>query len=186
ANLLFSLRGLITLLLSLVIVGAIDRLLQRKLGLTSPLKDLLLSEASCLLIILGVALVGLAPSSPLMVAGVAISALGSSLPVSLRCAIISMSSSPSRQTPTPTPMASLNAAAGMAQSVGILISGPVLAATYSWGLERGGVWVGIPFSTYMYMYIGPELRLKQLESSLYTRARMHDTGSSFDRDMSVT
>ncbi|KAK5997620.1 Efflux pump ustT-like protein [Cladobotryum mycophilum] len=137
ANLLFSLRGFITLLLSLVIVGAIDRFIQQKLGIKSAQKDLLLSAGSCILIIVGVAVVGLAQSSVLMVAGVAISALGSSLPVSLRCAMISLFP----QTPT----ASLNAVAGMAQSLGILISGPVLAATYSWALSQGSIWIGTPF-----------------------------------------
>lgn len=42
-------------------------------------------------------------------------------------------------------VAPLNAVAGMATSVGILISGPVLAATYTWGLLQGGVWTGTPF-----------------------------------------
>lgn len=82
-------------------------------------------------------MVGLAQSSVVMVAGVAISALGSSLTVSLRCAMISLFPQ--------TPMASLNAVAGIAQSLGILISGPVLAALYSWGLSQGGIWIGTPF-----------------------------------------
>jgi MFS family permease len=118
-------------------MGAIDKFLQQKLGIRSAQKDLLLCTGSCILIAAGVAVVGLAQSSGLMVAGVVVSALGSSLLVSMRSAIISLFP----QTPT----ASLNAVAGIAQSLGILISGPVLAATYSWGLSQGGIWVGAPF-----------------------------------------
>lgn len=118
-------------------MGAIDKVLQKKLGIGSAKKDLLLCTGSCILITAGIAVVGVAQSSGLMIAGVVISALGSSLLVSLRCAIISLFPE--------APTASLNAVAGIAQSVGILISGPVLAATYSWGLSQGGVWVGAPF-----------------------------------------
>ncbi|KAH6647203.1 major facilitator superfamily domain-containing protein [Truncatella angustata] len=137
ANLLFSLRGAITLLLSLIIMGAIDKFMQQKLGIKSAQKDLWLCTGSCILIAVGVAVVGVSQSPILMVAGVVVSALGSSLLVSLRSAMISLFPH--------TPMASLNAVAGMAQSLGILISGPVLAATYSWGLSQGGIWVGAPF-----------------------------------------
>jgi len=137
ANLLFSLRGVITLLLSLFIVQAIDRFIQQKLGIKSARKDLLLSMGSCILIIIGITAVGLAQTPIIMVAGVAVSALGSSLLVSFRCAMISLFQQ--------VPVASLNAVCGMAQSIGILISGPILAATYSWGLLQGGVWIGAPF-----------------------------------------
>jgi hypothetical protein len=44
-----------------------------------------------------------------------------------------------------SPVASLNAVAAIAQSVGILISGPILAAIYGWGLSQGGIWTGAPF-----------------------------------------
>lgn len=118
-------------------MGAVDKVLQKKLGVKSAQKDLLLCTGSCILITAGIAVVGLAQNSGIMVAGVVISALGSSLLVSLRCAIISLFPD--------APTASLNAVAGMAQSVGILISGPVLAAAYSWGLSQGGIWVGTPF-----------------------------------------
>ncbi|KAL7928718.1 major facilitator superfamily domain-containing protein [Trichoderma chlorosporum] len=137
ANLLFSLRGSITLLLSLVIIGAIDRLIQKKLGIKSAQKDLLLSMGSCILIIIGITMVAIPPNSAVMVAGLCISALGSSLTVSMRCTMISLFP----QTPT----ASLNAAAGMASSLGILIAGPVLASAYTWGLSQGGIWLGTPF-----------------------------------------
>ncbi|KAG9230731.1 major facilitator superfamily domain-containing protein [Amylocarpus encephaloides] len=137
ANLLFSLRCGITLLLSLLIIGAIDRFVQQKLGIKSAQKDLLLSMGSCILIIVGVTVVGLAQSSILMVAGVVISALGSSLLVSFRCAMIALFPQ--------TPVASLNAVTAIAESFGILISGPVLAAIYSWGLSQGGIWTGAPF-----------------------------------------
>lgn len=36
------------------------------------------------------------------------------------------------------------AAGSVAQSVGTLISGPVLATTFSWG-SQGGIWTGAPF-----------------------------------------
>lgn len=118
-------------------MGAIDRFMQQKLGIMSAQKDLWLCTGSCILIAVGVAVVGASQNPILMVAGVVISALGSSLLVSLRSAIISLFPQ--------TPMAALNAVAGMAQSLGILISGPVLAKTYSWGLSQGGIWVGAPF-----------------------------------------
>jgi hypothetical protein len=124
---------------------ALDKLLQQKLGIKAAQKDLLLCTGSCILIAVGVAVVGIAPSSVIMVVGVVISALGSSLLVSLRSAIISMFP----QTPT----ASLNAVAGIAQSIGILISGPVLAAAYSWGLSQGGTLVGAPFLLASFLHL---------------------------------
>lgn len=115
----------------------IDRLVQQKHGINSTQKDLFLSMGSCVLIMFGIAAVGLAQSSAVMVAGVMFSALGSSLLVCFRCAMITLFRH--------NAVAPLNAVAGMAQSVGILIGGPVLAATYSWGLSRGGIWIGAPF-----------------------------------------
>lgn len=92
---------------------------------------------SCILIIAGILAVGLAQDAILMVSGVVISALGSSLLVFFRSAMISLLPD--------TPLAPLNAVSGMAQSLGIIIAGPLLPAVYSWGLSQGGIWVGVPF-----------------------------------------
>ena len=43
------------------------------------------------------------------------------------------------------PLAPLNAVSGIAQSIGIIVAGPLVPATYSWGLSQGGIWVGSPF-----------------------------------------
>ncbi len=124
-------------MLSLVIIEAIDNFVQQKLAIKSAQKDLLLSMGSCILIIVGLTTIGLAQSSGLMVAGVVFSALGSSFSVSFRCAIVALFPE--------TPVVPLYAAGAIAQSVGTLISGPILAATFTWGLSRGEIWTGAPF-----------------------------------------
>lgn len=110
-------------MLSLVIIEAIDNFVQQKLDIKSAQKDLLLFMRSCILIIVEVTTIGLAQSSVLMVADIVISALRSSFLVSFRCAIVALFSQ--------TPVAPLYTAGAIAQSVGTLISGPVLAATFS-------------------------------------------------------
>lgn len=98
---------------------------------------MLLSVGSCFLIVIGIAATGLARSSSLMVVGGITSALGSSFLVTFRSAMTSLFPH--------TPIAPLYVAASIVQSVGTLVSGPDLARIFSWGLAKGGIWIGASF-----------------------------------------
>ena len=47
----------------------------------------------------------------------------------------------------PDQIGRLSAVISLVDTVGAILSGPFLAATYRWGLALGGPWIGMPFLT---------------------------------------
>lgn len=104
---------------------------------TAAERDFRYSQVSCALIIVGFAIIGLSTTSVELMAGLVVSALGSSFLLTLRSAMTFLVP----QTCTTT----LYAAVSASQSIGVLVAGPLLALAFSWGVSMGGTWIGTPF-----------------------------------------
>ncbi|CAK7224204.1 hypothetical protein SEUCBS140593_005492 [Sporothrix eucalyptigena] len=140
---LVSLRAFINLLLLLIILPFATYALVRweRLLPTSahtPLqRDLWVAQGSCAILILGSVLIGLSPNAPAMIAGVVLYSLGTGYNIVLRSLLAALVQ--------PEHLGTLFNTAGILDSVGAVVAGPLLAAALSEGIHLKGFWIGLPF-----------------------------------------
>lgn len=137
AAMLLNSRTITSLVLYIAVIPAISQYLTKSLRLTPTQKDLLLARVSILFNVLGCVIVGLAFNIPIVVIGTVIMSFGSGFIVS--CMSLVSSLVPGGKS------SSLYTVIGLMQSVGILISGPIIAAIFKVGLNMGGIWIGMPY-----------------------------------------
>ena len=100
-------------------------------------KDLLITRASCLLLLIGSLTVGLSPNSTLMLIGLAVFCLGSGYSLVLRSVLAAVIE--------PHHRATMFSTVGVLESVSALAARSLLALLYQAGLKLEGVWMGLPF-----------------------------------------
>jgi MFS family permease len=137
ASYLYSLRSAVNLLLFMAILPLLAKLFTQRLGMPVARKDLVLSQGQGLIMVLGMLMISLSQSRWLLIVGVAVMALGTGFHVTVRSLVTSLAS--------PRQYGTLYAAIALCQAAGAVIAGPVLAATFHWGLTLGPVWFGLPF-----------------------------------------
>ncbi|KJR86821.1 MFS transporter [Sporothrix schenckii 1099-18] len=144
AGYLVSLKAFVVLLLLLVLLPAIStnyalaRWWPLLAGVRTPQqRDLWLARTSCVLLIVGCFVVGLAPTAAFMIAGLVVYCLENGYNLVLRSLLAVLVEPEHRGT--------LYNAAGILESTGAVIAGPLLAAAYRAGLRLGGLWTGLPF-----------------------------------------
>lgn len=115
------------------------QVLLARLGLSPLHKDLWLARAGIVTLVVGAFGIGLASSSPLLVIGLMIYSLGYGYGPAVRGVVVTMAEG--RQTGL------LFTSMSLLECLGLLVSGPLLAATFKLGMGWGGVWIGLPFIT---------------------------------------
>lgn len=101
-------------------------------------RDLLISQLSVAVSATGSLVISLAPAVPLVALGIVVFALGSGFAPAAR----SLATTFVHQDEAGL----LYTALAIAQTVGGLIAGPLLAISFRWGLSLGPQWTGIPFT----------------------------------------
>lgn len=134
---MLTLRAASTLALMLVLLPGLDKFLLSR-GMTNDRKDLFICRASIILSSVGLAILSVAPIVGLAGAGIIIFALGNGFGASSRSLATGFVKS------TETGM--LYSVITVVQSLGLIISGPLLTVTFRWGLELGREWSGVPFA----------------------------------------
>lgn len=137
ASLLISVRAGVNLAALAVIVPAISLLLARKTNLPLILCEKRIAQGSGLLLVAGCGVVFLAMDPVMLIFGLVLVSLGDvfSVPVrSLATALVD-----------PQHLGLLYTVIEVMTQAGLFIGQPMLAASFSWGLKLGGVWVGMPF-----------------------------------------
>jgi MFS family permease len=153
----------------MVMVPLADAYVSQRFRLAPVEKDLKFSQASCILLSAGFAMIGLAESPQLMVLGLIISALDATFLATLRSAMTSFVS--------PVFVGTLYTATSAAQGIGVLISGPLLALIFTWGLSLGGFWIGSPYLLVSALYLVAFLAiicLRQLRGYKLSRSTLAD------------
>lgn len=135
ASLLLSLKGLINLVLLLFILPTLSEQLQKRLAPAK--KDLLIAQGSSALLVLGFTIMALDSHAILFSIGVSILALGWGFYAALR-------SLASALVPE-TQVGLLNTTIGLVQGVGGVVAGPALAGAFNYGMQFGGLWIGLPY-----------------------------------------
>lgn len=137
AGMLISIRAVVTIIYFLALLPLMGELLQARFGLKGSIRDLWLARLTVLCLPLGFVLMSLSPFLGLMAVGMVLTALGSGCGSLVRSIANSMVDT--------TQVARLNGAISIVDTLGILISGPLLAEIYALGLRMGGGWLALPF-----------------------------------------
>lgn len=137
ASYLITVKGLINLLTLLVLLPKLSDWLRRHLSFSPVLTDLRVVQWSAWILTLGMALMAIASQPPLFEFGVCLLAFGWGFYSALRSLATSLM--------LPSQVGVLNTAIGLAQSIGSMVSGPILAAAFQRGVHQDGFWMGLPY-----------------------------------------
>lgn len=99
-----------------------------------------------MLLAVGAILMAAAAGPGVFIAGVGVLALGSGFYSALRSVATALV--------VPEQVGVLNTAVAMAQGVGGLVAGPVLAVAFRRGIVLGGVWAELPYGVAALLFIG--------------------------------
>ncbi|KAL3428495.1 MFS multidrug transporter [Phlyctema vagabunda] len=137
AGFLLSLRSGANVVLFVLILPFFTWMLSTKFELGSQRKDLWLARVSILFLPTGFIMIGLAQTPGVAGLGLMITTLGTGYSSLVRSLVTSMTE--------PHHVARLYTAVTVFDTLGSLISGPILAVLYQWGMRLGGGWIGMPF-----------------------------------------
>lgn len=130
-------RAGIYALFLIAVLPALSYLLVRRYHISPLSFDLYATRICALLITAGSFITGLATRLPLLIVGLVIFALGSSLDLTTR--------SVATACVVPSQVGTLYAVIVVAESAARCIANPLLAATFTWGMVLGNGWQGLPY-----------------------------------------
>ncbi|KAJ5259218.1 hypothetical protein N7478_012199 [Penicillium angulare] len=137
ASLLISLRGSVCLFSFLVMMPVLTWMVGKYFNLHGKRRDLLFSQGTGILCIIGFLVVGLAPNPEILIGGLTIASLGSAFAINTRslATLLVM----------PDHVGTLYSAIAISQSMGTFVAGPLFAYLFRIGMHFGGFWLGLPF-----------------------------------------
>ncbi|KAJ5333075.1 uncharacterized protein MYU51_005157 [Penicillium brevicompactum] len=137
SSLLISLRGIFALVTYLLLMPAVTFLAAKYLNLHGKRSDHIMSKGSGILSVIGFIAVFIGPNPAFLIGGLVILSIGSAFMVTTRSLATSLV--------LPDHVGTLYSAIGIAQGVGLLVSGPLFANLFRLGLHLGKAWMGLPF-----------------------------------------
>lgn len=150
---MISIQSLVSLLLLVIILPALAQLLLRIFASHPQAKDLWLARASILVLLLGSLVIGVADSPSVLIAAVALQALGTGFNPLVRCIITNiLAGSHSRDGDDgdgsggdQTIIGLLYSVIAFIETAGTMVANPLLAVAFRAGLGWGREWIGLPF-----------------------------------------
>ncbi|EEH19456.1 hypothetical protein PABG_01775 [Paracoccidioides brasiliensis Pb03] len=137
ANFLNSFKYILTVFLFLVVLPLSSWYLTSCRRMHFRQKDLTMSKASVILLLIGTFIMGISPSISLFITGLVVQTLGIGFVFIIR----SLATTMVRRDQT----ARLYTAIEMLQSIGVTIASPTVTMFFNWGLEMGDGWIGLPW-----------------------------------------
>jgi hypothetical protein len=137
ASSLITLKGIVNLVTLLFILPWLSAWLNQHLHLSPAAKDLRIVQGSAWILTLGSTIMAVSNHPTIFIAGVSLHACGWGFYSALRSLAMELVS--------PSQVGIVNTSIGFAQSTGSLVSGPILAATFRWGMQKDGLLVGLPY-----------------------------------------
>jgi hypothetical protein len=137
ASFLITLKGTVNLITLLLILPRLSTWLSRQMSWSPEVKDLRIVQGSAWILTLGMTLMAFAALPELLISGLCLFALGWGFYSALRSLATALVS--------PSQVGVLNSGIGLAQSLGSLVAGPILAAAFGHGLRQGGMGMGFPY-----------------------------------------
>ncbi|ODH45312.1 hypothetical protein ACO22_00190 [Paracoccidioides brasiliensis] len=137
ANFLNSFKYILTVFLFLVVLPLSSWYLTSCRRMHFRQKDLTMSKASVILLLIGTFIMGISPSISLFITGLVVQTLGIGFVFIIR----SLATTMVHRDQT----ARLYTAIEMLQSIGVTIASPTVTMFFNWGLEMGDGWIGLPW-----------------------------------------
>ncbi|KAL4942933.1 hypothetical protein BDV06DRAFT_211436 [Aspergillus oleicola] len=137
SSFLLTLKGIINLVTLLLILPQLSAWLSKHTRVPSTVRDLRIVQCSAWLLTIGTTIMSLAGKPPLFIVGVCFLALGWGFYSALRSLATALV--------LPSQVGVLSSGIGLAQSLGSLVAGPILAAAYRHGLRLDGLGMGLPY-----------------------------------------
>lgn len=135
---MLSIKGLLQMATGLLIIPVISNLLTRA-HMAPVTKDAWVARGSLLLAMAGYSIAGLAAHLPLFLAGTALSAASIGIEPAMRSLLIATAGGSAA-----VGTGALFSTMQMVLSLGIVIAGPLMAASFRLGLHWGQDWLGLP------------------------------------------
>ncbi|KAK1565903.1 uncharacterized protein LY79DRAFT_529794, partial [Colletotrichum navitas] len=127
----------VNLILLTVIIPSTSYLLIHRWSKSAQYTNLLLARASVALLTVGAFTIGCSDTSKAMVVGLSIFALGSGYNILIRSLLASVVEKDN--------IGMLYTIMSISETIGALVAGPLLAATFRTGMNWGGPWIGLPY-----------------------------------------
>lgn len=134
---LTSFRGAASVTTMIAFIPGVSACLLRLKGVGAFEKDVILSRISFTLLTAGPFIVALAHSVPVFIIGLFVATLGSGAQALVRSLLVGLVK--------PSEVARLFSVMSIVSTASILVSQPLSASLYTWGLKKGGEWLGLPF-----------------------------------------
>lgn len=125
-------------------------------------KDLTIARVSIIILIVGLVGIALSPSIGVLILAIVVYALGAGYSGASRSLVTSFVEH--------NQVGLLYAMLAILDTTGTLISGPTLSKLYSWGLNQGGLWSGVPFlfSAVLFSIVGIVIWVIRLPANIET------------------
>ncbi|KAE8418381.1 hypothetical protein BDV36DRAFT_308732 [Aspergillus pseudocaelatus] len=137
ASLLVSLRAGVNLFVLAVVIPTLSYILVKRLKLSDVVKDKRITQINGICLIIGSFLMFLAASPGTLIFGQMVFALGFAFSVTARSFLTGMVD--------PLHVGTVFTGVTTMLYGGLVIGSPMLAKAFQWGLQLGGIWVGLPF-----------------------------------------
>ncbi|KAM4066384.1 major facilitator superfamily protein [Hirsutella rhossiliensis] len=137
AGIMSSVSTLVNLILVVAILPPLSHALRYYLELGPMIKDLWIARASIFALIAGSFGIGLSSTSPMLMGSLMVYGLGSGYGAAMRGLLSQVAGNKH--------VGALYTTMSVVENMGMLIAGPLLAATFRVGLGWGTAWTGLPF-----------------------------------------
>uniref|UniRef100_A0A093VVB7 Uncharacterized protein n=1 Tax=Talaromyces marneffei PM1 TaxID=1077442 RepID=A0A093VVB7_TALMA len=135
ANMIPSLKAILMVFLFVAILPLASWYLQKKRGVDSRAKDIILTKASVMCLLVGTLGIGLSPHVSIMIFFLVIQTMGAGFVYTTRSVVTTMIQRD--QT------ARLYTLIEIIQAFGMILASPVMTGFFNWGLHLGGFWIGL-------------------------------------------
>jgi MFS family permease len=138
SSFLIPLSSVANFFILVVIFPAIYSVFTSRFGFSAAVKDLIITRGSLFFNIFGALFIALSPAPGFLIMAVIIYSFGNGFSAAVRSLITSLVRADQ--------VSRLYAVLAILDTIGSLVSGPMLSEAYSWGLHRGSLWSGAAFA----------------------------------------
>jgi len=135
ANMLVSLKSILMVALLLIILPMASWYLQKKRGVDSRRKDLILTKASVVCLLVGTLGIGLSPHVSLVIFFLVVQTMGAGFVYTTRAIVATMIK--------PEETARVYVMIEIIQAFGMILASPIMTNFFKWGIDLGGFWTGL-------------------------------------------
>lgn len=138
ATLVYSIQAAAAALMLFTLLPLLSTQIDRRFSWSIIQKNVVLSRASLLTLVVAYAVIGLAPTAPIMIIGLLIETLATGLPATMRALAAALVEGADK--------GSVFSVLAVVETLSAMMAFPITAAFFNLGLAKGGgAWLGLPY-----------------------------------------